>query len=241
MPIERRALIMVGHHGRGTGTWFEDPTGRIDEHEEAHRVAIATAFELQTRSWRTGIVATPGDNSHHLYRKGRMLDDWRPRLAIEIHFNALVRKQDRDGRWPGCSGPAFSNGHVPDERVQGVSLLYYEGNHDAASLATHIADRIHKRAKLPLLHGHGLDPRPDTGPGRIYLLTRVDPEHRRPRFPTPGWPGCPVVLLEAGFLTSPADRNRIRDPFFPNRLAVAVAEGCDRWRQEQNAGLEEGP
>ena len=230
MPLERRALIMVGHHGRGTGTWFEDQAGRLDEHEEAHAVAIATAFELQTRAWRTGIAAMPGGNNHHLYRKGRMLDDWRPSLAIEIHFNALTRPGKRQNRWPGCSGPAFGDGHIPDERVQGLSLIYYEGNHQAELLAKHIAGRIRDRAKLPLLHNTGLDPRPDQGAGRIYLTTRVDPDHRRPRFPTPGWPGCPVLLLEAGFLTSPDDRRRIRDPFFANRLAVAVAEGCDRWQ-----------
>ena len=48
-------------------------------------------------------------------------------------------------------------------------------------------------------------------------------------------PGVPSALLEVGFLSSPRDRGRLRDPAWRAGMAQALIAGLDQWVQAEIA------
>ena len=232
----RRAVVMVGHNGPLTGTWWRDSDGLLDEFALAQKVAIQIAFALDARSWDTALYAMVDGYPSHLYQKGRALDQWRPSLGIEVHFNAFPKAGDRAGRWEGADAPTFREHLVPNEsdRASGVSVCYLRTSLEGKRLSELIVENAAVLTDLGTAIGDGLDDRPQSGKTSLYLTHRVDPGYRRKRHPTPGWPGCPVVLLEAAALTHPNDREVLRnDPHIFSKIGRAVGEACETWLLEQ--------
>jgi N-acetylmuramoyl-L-alanine amidase len=64
--------------------------------------------------------------------------------------------------------------------------------------------------------------------------------HRRPiqsgGFSVLKSPDIPSILIEAGFMSSPADLERLRDPAWRAQLAGAIRDGLKAWARE-DAGL----
>jgi len=237
---ERSALVVVGHNGPERyavgprrAAWWREPDGFLfDEFELAQRVAIVTAFELDARGWRVAVCSTPKAYPEHLYEKGRALDQWRPSIGLAVHFNVFSRERDRRGGWPGAESGVFGAGHVPVEtdRASGTSVVVWDGSEPARDFARIAVRKVDENTGLRLALGDGIDERTIDGPDRVWILTRVQPGRRRKRFPTPGWDGCPVVVLEVAVLSHPRDRGIVRgDPHFFSKVGAAYGAACDEW------------
>lgn len=230
--MDKSIALLVGHNGPRTGAWWQDGDGMLDEFVLAQRVVAHAGFVMDSRRWRTALYSMVDKYPLHLYQKGRALDQWRPALGLEIHMNIFSKPGSRDARWAGVDSTVFREGHVPIEtdRASGVSVVFLEENEEARVLASALVGRIDALTDLGVALGDGLDPRPRTGARSIYLTHRVDPAYRRPRHRTPGWCGCPVVLLEVAALSHPHDREVLRnDPHIMEKLGQAIGEACDRW------------
>ncbi len=74
---------------------------------------------------------------------------------------------------------------------------------------------------------------------QMTLRTNVDPTNNRQAAQIPktvylmNHISCPAVLVECGFLTNPAEEQRLRDSNYQTKLAVAMA-GC--WLKQSGAG-----
>lgn len=61
---------------------------------------------------------------------------------------------------------------------------------------------------------------------RWPLHERQERPHPRGDFAVLRWSRAPAVLVEMGFITNPADRARIVDPAYRERMARAIASAC---------------
>lgn len=71
--------------------------------------------------------------------------------------------------------------------------------------------------------------------GQVDLLDS-DP-HRRAGFRVLKAPDLPAVLIELGFLNSPADRARLTSPDWGNQVAAALAAGVRAWAAQASPGF----
>ena len=217
MSGPRKVVVLVGHYGPRTGTWWRDEAGLLDEWELAARTATTILYRLHALGW----IAIPGSaarkNPRGLQDKRQYVNVIRPDLCIEVHYNEASKVGARRGRWPGCSGGPFSDGHIPIEGVRGVSVLHNEANPDTLDLSRRVVAAVSLATGLPLAYGTGLDPRPVT-PGQqgyIYLIAKT---------------ACPTILIEPAFLSSPADRELIRtDDALPDKIGRATGDAVQEW------------
>jgi N-acetylmuramoyl-L-alanine amidase len=217
MSDQRSVIVLVGHYGPRTGTWWKDEAGLLDEWQLAARTATTILYRLHSLGW----IAIPGSasrqNPRGLYDKRLYVNNARPDLCIEVHFNEASKRAARRGRWPGCSGGPFTDGHVPIENVHGFSVLYNKQNSDTHDLARRIATTGSAKTGFPLAYGTGLDPRPVT-PGQegyIYLIAKT---------------ACPTVLIEPAFLSNPEDRTILRnDGAILDKIGRAVGDAVQEW------------
>jgi len=217
MSARRSAVVLVGHYGPLTGTWWQDEIGQLDEWELAARTATTILYRLHSLGW----IAVPGSaarkNPRGLQDKREYVNNARPDLCIEVHYNEASKIADRDGRWPGCTGAPFADGHVPIPGVRGVSVLYNERNTDTKALAGRVVAECVERTGLPAAYGSGLDPRPvmPGHQGYIYLIAKTT---------------CPTILIEPAFLSNADDRAVIRsDAAIFDKIGRAVGDAVQEW------------
>lgn len=217
MNERRSVVVLVGHYGPRTGTWWQDECGLLDEFELAARTATTILYRLHGLGWVTIPGSACRKNPRGLHDKRQYVNACRPDLCIEVHYNEASKQGARRGRWPGCSGAPFANGNIPIESVRGVSVLYNERNAETLNLARRVSTSVSRAAGLPLAYGSGLDPRPVV-PGQkgyIYLIGRI---------------ACATILIEPAFLTNPDDRQLIRDDWaIFDRIGRGVGDAVQDW------------
>jgi len=217
MNHQRSAIVLVGHYGPRTGTWWKDEAGLLDEWELAGRTATTIQYRLHSLGW----IAIPGSaarqNPRGLYDKRKYVNDARPDLCVEVHYNEASKRGARHGKWPGCSGAPFADGHIPIDGVRGISVLFNKQNTDTLDLARRIVTAGSNATGLPLAYGTGLDPRPvqKNKKGYIYLIARTS---------------CPTILVEPAFLSNSEDRHLLRsDDAFLDKIGSAVGDAIQAW------------
>ncbi|MCW7072105.1 MAG: N-acetylmuramoyl-L-alanine amidase [Methanophagales archaeon] len=226
MAAQRKVIVLVGHHGPKTGTWWNDAGGLLDEWELAARIATTILYRLHGLGW----IAIPGSagrpNPEGLHSKRAYVNACRPDLCIEVHFNEASKPGARRGRWPGVHAAPFELGCIPIEGVRGVSVLHNRDNPDTFDLARRVSAAVSGATGLPLAYGSGLDPRPvQSGEeGYIYLIARTV---------------CPTVLLEVAFLSNPEDRALMRSDWaIFDKVGRATGDAVQEWwhmrRQEDD-------
>lgn len=234
----RRAVVLVGHHGYRTGAWWRDRYGDLDEHVLAARTAASVAYHLCERGWDVRLAANVAAQRDSLFLKAHVLDEARADLAIECHYGSNGKEGERGTRWAGVDASVFVGGMVPDESryATGVNVVYLKLSDDQRALARCLVKHVNAQTGLGIANDNGLDPRPLTGTTSIYLTHRVEPPFRPRRFHQDTWAGCPVVLLETCSLTSPSDREHIReDPMFFTAVGYGAAAACDEFMDAQEA------
>ena len=217
MNDRRSAVVLVGHYGPRTGTWWRDECGLLDEFELAARTATTILFRLHSLGWVTFPGSASRKNPRGLQDKRQYVNACRPDLCIEVHYNEASKRGARRGRWPGCSGAPFANGNIPIPGVRGVSVLYNVRNAATLDLARRIVASVSTAAGLPLAYVNGLDPRPVVPgeEGYIYLIARTS---------------CPTILIEPAFLTNHDDRQLLRDDgAIFDKLGRSVGDAVQEW------------
>jgi len=215
--MSKRVVVLTGHYGPGSGAWWRDPAGTLDEWELNARVSTALLYRLSSLGW----IAIPGTtgqrNPMGLRAKRAYVNAIAPDLCVEVHFNIASKRGARGVEWPGCSGSPFLRGNIPIEGARGVSVLYNERNASTLDLAHWIVAGVWAASGLPAAYGDGLDPRPVQRwkPGYIYLIAKTN---------------CPTVLLETAFLSDAEDRARIREDWaFFEKVGRGTGDAIQAW------------
>ncbi|MDI3327389.1 MAG: N-acetylmuramoyl-L-alanine amidase [Alicyclobacillaceae bacterium] len=149
----------------------------------------------------------------------------------------LTRTDDRDYALPGQRGreakrqdldarialaeahaaAAFVSIHCnssPAASRGGAETFYNPSSAESVRLAARIQDRLRR---IP-----GMSPREAHDGSQYYLLQRLR---------------MPAVIVEAGYLKIPADRQKLLDPGYQQEVADAVAEGIAEFFREDSGRL----
>src|SRR5690606_27022116 len=92
----------------------------------------------------------------------------------------------------------------------GFQIFHAAGSERGEALARAIHDRVTAAIGTTRWSGVHPDESPACGGRRLYVLRAT---------------AMPAVLLELGFLTHPAERERLTDPAYRQLLAASVASG----------------
>lgn len=127
----------------------------------------------------------PGDSYRdHLRRSVTEINNLKPKIAIETHFNAS-----------------------PEPRAHGYEVLYFAHSDQSRKLAFQIFEAMRDMWLTP----RGIVPRDD-----IYFLERTT---------------CPSVIVEAGYLSNPRDREYIKSNDFIEILARRISKGILSYKE----------
>lgn len=233
----RKVAIAVGHNGPKTGTYWQDPEGLLDEFELAAQFAVAAMKRLQDLGWLVFPVTGTYKKPHYLYEKAILVERIRPDLFIEIHLDSRPAGGNRGSRWPGAQASVFDWDLLPNETdfAAGVNVVYFEKNTEARSLGLKLVHHIVQCSGFGMANDDGLDPRPEMSTEkrkRVYLPLICDPGYRAKKHDDrfKKWHGCPCVLLECGAVTSPADREQLREnQHIFDQVGHGIGMACDEW------------
>jgi N-acetylmuramoyl-L-alanine amidase len=156
---------------------------------------------LEQEGWQVFLTRT-NDADIALSNRVTVAENHHADLFISLHFNSLAPDQKPVGLETFCLTPAG----MPSTLTRGypdiLSQSFPNNNFDVPNLM--LAAQLHRG----LLHATGLE---DRGVSRARFIGVLRGQHR------------PSVLIEAGFLSNPAEARRIENPDFRQKLAVAVA------------------
>jgi len=207
-------LVVVdpGHGGDSVGTRAADA---IVEKDVALQLAKPLAAALRARGARVVLTRTR-DHSVALDDRARLANELAPDLFLSLHANA-----GRDSEAHGIELYVRTTGMDPD-------AFPHLSFRDRALLVNALPDGFARAvAARRTLDGCALDAARRLGetvaalgqgtpavlPAPFYLLRQVQ---------------APAVLVEAGYLTNPAEARRLARPSYRRVLAAAIANGAMR-------------
>ena len=198
-PTNGLIVIDPGHGGGNTGT-RSVLDGRFEK-EFTLDLALRLAPLLERNGWRVLLTRT-NDVDLPLLDRVVLAEAHKADLFISLHFNSGAPNEDPAGVETFCLTPTGMPSNLVREYPDDLSEMYPNNAFDAQNLQ--LALRLH-RALLDV-NGHI-----DRGIGRARFLGVLRGQRR------------PAVLLEAGFLSNPADARRIHDPAYRQKMAEAIA------------------
>jgi N-acetylmuramoyl-L-alanine amidase len=195
----RVIVIDPGHGGVNGGTI--SVVDKRPEKEFTLDWARRLKLLLATNGWQVFLTRT-NDTDIALSNRVTVAESHHADVFISLHFNSLAPDQKPVGLATFCLTPAG----MPSTITRGFPDLLLQNfpnnSFDAQNLQ--LAERLHRA----LLHATGLE---DHGVNRARFLGVLRGQHR------------PSVLIEAGFLSNPAEARRIENPDFRQKLAEGIA------------------
>ncbi|MDE3066671.1 MAG: N-acetylmuramoyl-L-alanine amidase [Verrucomicrobiota bacterium] len=195
----RVIVIDPGHGGANTGT-RSVLDGRFEKEftlDWARRMAPL----LETNGWQVFLTRT-NDTDVSLSNRVAFANAHHAALFISLHFNSAAPGETQHGLETYCLTPEG----LPSTLTRGFpdiwSLRFPNNDFDARNLQ--LAVRLH----TALLCATNME---DRGVRRARFLGVLRGQDR------------PAVLIEAGYLSNPAEARRIEDPAWREKLAEAVA------------------
>ncbi|MCW5555791.1 MAG: N-acetylmuramoyl-L-alanine amidase [Verrucomicrobiae bacterium] len=156
---------------------------------------------LQAQGWQVFLTRT-NDSDVPLSQRVAFAEQRRADLFLSLHFNSSGGGNHQAGVETYCLTPAGLPSSVTRNYDDDVNLVLPNNAFDEQNLQ--LAMRLHRA----LLNATG---QMDRGVRRARFMTVLQGQQR------------PAVLLEGGYLSNPAEAQRIADPAFRQQLAEAVA------------------
>jgi len=194
-------VLDPGHGGADSGT--QSATGRLEK-----EFTLDWARRLRTillaNNWRV-YLTRDGDTDLLLTNRVAIADELRADLFLSLHFNSTANGQEQSGLETYCLTPAGLPSNLTRGYGDVVTQSFPNNAYDTENIL--LATRLH-RALLT-----GMEGLRDRGVRRARFLGVLRPQQR------------PAVLLEAGYLSNPAEARQVADPEYRQQLAEAVARG----------------
>jgi N-acetylmuramoyl-L-alanine amidase len=202
-------VIDPGHggHDSGTRSSIADVCEKDLTLDWARRLA-----ELLSQAGCKAVLTRPTDMDVSLSNRVAFAAAQHASVFLSLHFNAAGGAGEQSGIETYCVTPVgeasnFTRGYNDDP-----ALVFPNNQFDAANLE--LASRVHHA----LLRVQGAQ---DRGIRHARFLSVLRSQ------------SCPAVLLEGGYLSNPAEAQRIAKPEYRQRLAQAVADALRDWLSRQ--------
>ncbi len=232
-PLGRRPTLVVLDPGHGG----LDPGAVHDGLGEA-QLMLAFAQDLAEALRRTGnfevVLTRDGDDFVTLESRITVAHTAQADVFLSLHADAL-----EDGEAQGATLYTLS-----DEATDAASAALAE-RHDRTDLMTGNVDLTGADDTVAnvLMDIARAETQPATDALARALIAAIQGEglrmHRHPwqqaAFSVLKSPSVPSILLEIGFLSSPRDRERLRDPAWRARMVQALVRGLEAWVQGEVA------
>lgn len=195
----RVIVIDPGHGGRNTGT-HSVLDGRFEK-EFTLDWAMRLAPLLESNGWTVCLTRT-NDTDRTLYDRAAFAAAHHAILFISLHFNSAAPDTSQSGLETYCLTPSG----MPSTLTRGYPDQWSESlpnnQFDARNLELAV------RLQTALVRAMGGE---DRGVRRARFMGVLQRQE------------CPAILIEAGFLSNPAEAKKIEQPAFRQELAEAVA------------------
>jgi N-acetylmuramoyl-L-alanine amidase len=219
-------VVDPGHGGRDPGAIG---VGGLREKDVTLRIARSLGAALEARGFRV-IYTRRDDRSMSLEERTAIAESVDGDVFISVHANSAPRRS-----------------------VSGVEIYYLDQEHERHSLQLAARENgippneVNVLQKtLARLHMEEISPHSRRVAEAVQdRITRGQPESRRPQdlgvkkgpFYVLFLSNMPAILVETGFLTNRSEAERLRDPAYVDSLAERMAEGVDRYRDDQATRL----
>jgi N-acetylmuramoyl-L-alanine amidase len=199
-PADPVIVIDPGHGGANPGT-HSILDGRFEK-EFTLDLAERLATLLAKEGWQVFLTRT-SDVDDSLSNRVAFAEAHHADLFISLHFNSLAPDRIPAGIETYCLTPPG----MPSTLTRGYGDYWSETFPNNAFDAQNL--QLAVRLQAGLLHETGME---DRGVCRARFIGVLHGQHR------------PAVLIEAGFLSNPADARQIETPAFRQKLAQAIAD-----------------
>ena len=203
--LGRRIVIDPGHGGRNPGS--RSLVSNFSEKDYTLDWARRLQPLLEAKGWIV-ILTRTNDTDVSLSERVDLAQQTSAELFVSLHFNSAFPHQEVQGIETYCTTP------------QGMSSLVTRDFPDETARAFPNNDFDSKNLPLALLLHRTL----------LTLTDAPDRGVRRARFmDVLRWQNRPAVLIEGGYMSSPAEARKIHQPAYRQKLAEAVAIGLESW------------
>jgi N-acetylmuramoyl-L-alanine amidase len=230
LPAELRPVTTVvvdpGHGGRDPGAIG---VGGLREKDVTLRLARSLGAALRARGFRV-IYTRKDDRTMSLEERTAIAESVEGDVFVSVHANSAPRRS-----------------------VSGVETYYLDQEHERHSLQLAARENgippqeVNVLQKtLARLHMEEISPHSRRVAEAVQeRITQGLPRARRPQdlgvkkgpFYVLFLSNMPAILVEAGFLTNRSEAGRLRDPAYLDALAEQMAQGLDRYRDDQATRL----
>lgn len=156
---------------------------------------------LELEGWQVFLTRT-NDVDIALSNRVAVAESHHADLFISLHFNSLAPDQRPTGLATFCLTPSGMPSTITRDYPDFASQYFPNNGYDLRNLQ--VAAQLHRA----LLHATGVE---DRGVNRARFMGVLRGQRR------------PAVLIEAGFLSNPAEARKIENPDFRQKLAEGVA------------------
>lgn len=202
LQVQLNPVVVIdpGHGGRNTGT-HSVLDGRFEK-EFTLDWAKRLAPLLRQEGWRVFLTHT-NDVDDSLSNRVAFADAHHADLFISLHFNSTAPNTTPSGIETYCLTPTGMPSTLTRGYADPWSSHFPNNEFDAQNL------QLAVRLQSALVHATGME---DHGICRARFMGVLQNQQR------------PAVLIEAGFLSHPADARLIETPKFRQKLAQAIAD-----------------
>ena len=197
----RTICLDPGHGGRDTG----NREGRREEKV----YTLLLARELSTQLGKAGykvVLTRTRDTALDLPDRSAKANSAKADLMLSLHFNAGPGASEARGTEVYClTPPGTSSTNARGEGARTGAFIGNLCNHQNMVLAYHLQKALTQR------------------------LGAEDRGVKRARFAVLRTPQMPAVLIEGGFMSNPAEMNRIQNPAWRSQLAAAIVQGVQAY------------
>lgn len=197
----RTIVVDAGHGGRDAGAI--GVSGTCDEKEYTLDWALRLQRLLSTNGWKVVMTRT-ADVDLDLSERVAVADQVKADFFLSLHFNSGSANRDLSGVETYCLTPTGMPSHLTRTYEDDTRQAFPNNKFDEQNLLA--AVRLHR----VLLQASGAQ---DRGVRRARFMTVLRGQNR------------PAVLVEGGYLSNPAEAQRIASASYRQILAEAVARG----------------
>ena len=196
-------VIDPGHGGSDTGTRSVSPAA--DEKQYTLDWALRLRPLLEARGWKVVLTRT-SDTELSLLDRVTIADKANAALFLSLHFNSGAPNRELAGVETYCLTPNGMPSHLVRGYEDDMRQTFPNNAYDEQNLM--LAVRLHRS----IVRHTGA---PDRGVRRARFMGVLRGQNR------------PAVLIEAGYLSNPAEARKIATPEYRQTLAEAVARALE--------------